>query len=329
MSHKDKPNPLDFAGTPVGGSDSQHDRVAREFQQALRKAQLETLSARVRYQPVALLPFEEVRQRLKLGRKSYRGIQNVPLEQIVGSVSRYDDFTRTFMPRKPSSQQRWEKVDRLIDHGGWQPVELFKVSEVYFVNDGNHRVSVARQQEAETIEAHVWEFDSRVPLWNDDNLKDILIREEYLSFLERTKLDKYRPDQEIIFTERGRYWLLEEEIAIHRYYLGLERGEEPSFQEAVLDWYDTVYRPTFEKIQDSDILSYFPGRTEADLMLWIIDHQYWLEEQLEGEEDVSIETATDDFTARTRRSVWRKLQAWFSRSVLRRPIYWPEEEDEG
>ncbi|HRV94848.1 MAG TPA: hypothetical protein P5526_22000, partial [Anaerolineae bacterium] len=118
MSHKDKPNPLDFAGTPMGGSDSQHDRVAREFQQALRKAQLETLSARVRYQPVALLPFEEVRQRLKLGRKSYRGIQNVPLEQIVGSVSRYDDFTRTFMPRKPSSQQRWEKVDRLIDHGG-------------------------------------------------------------------------------------------------------------------------------------------------------------------------------------------------------------------
>ena len=327
MTKKNKPNPLDFAGGPVGQPESKKERVAREFQQALRKAQLEVLSARVRYQPVDLLPFEEVRQRLKLGHKAYRGIHNVLLDQIIGSVGRYDDFTRTFMPRKLSTQRRWEQVDSLIDQGGWPPVELYKVSEVYFVNDGNHRVSVARQQKAATIEAHVWEFDSRVPLWNDDNLKDIFIREEYLSFLNRTKLDKFRPDQEIILTERGRYWCLEEEIAIHRYYLGLEQGREPSFQEAVLDWYDTVYQPTFESIRTSDILSYFPGRTEADLMLWIIDHQDWLEEKLEGEEDVPIDVAAEDFTARTRRSLWRRMQAWFNHHILKKPVYLVDDEN--
>jgi hypothetical protein len=185
---------------------------------------------------------------------------------------------------------------------------------------------VARQQGAETIEAQVWEFDSRVPLWHDDDLKDVRIREEYLQFLERTRLDKFRPEQEIIFTELGRYWLLEEEVAIHRYYMGLEQGQEPSFQEAVLDWYDQIYLPLVEKVRALNILEYFPGRTEADLILWIIDHQYWLEEKYQGEEDVTLAQATEDFTRRIRRNPWRRLQAWLSHRLLGRPIYGPDED---
>lgn len=325
MSEENRSKALDAAAGLFGHTDPRKARVSRDFQQAKRRALVEDLLSYIRREPVELLPFEEVRQRLRLSSKFYRGLQNVPLNKIVGSTGRYDDFTRTFMPRKYSIQQRWERVDSLIHQGGWPPVELYRVSDIYFVHDGHHRVSVARQQDAETIEAHVWEYPSRVPLWNDDGLKDVQIREEYLQFLDRTQLDKLRPDQEIIFTERGRYWLLEEEIAIHRYYMGLEQGQEPSFQEALLDWYDRVYLPMAQAVLQENILEYFPGRTEADLVIWIINHQYWLELKYGGEEDITIEEAAQDFTKRARRNPWRRLQAWVVHHLLGAPIYGADE----
>lgn len=321
MSEENNHQALDAAAGRFGPADARKARISRDFQQAKRRAVVEDLLSYIRREPVELLPFEEVRQRLRLSSKFYRGLQNIPLDKIIGSTGRYDDFTRTFMPRKYSSQQRWERVDSMIQQGGWPPVELYQVSDIYFVHDGHHRVSVARQQDAETIEAHVWEYPSRVPLWNDDELKDVQIREEYLRFLDRTQLDKLRPDQEIIFTERGRYWLLEEEIAIHRYYMGLERGQEPSFQEAMLDWYDRVYLPMARTVLQENILEYFPGRTEADLVIWIINHQYWLEQKYGGEEDVTFEEAVQDFTKRTRRNPWRRLRAWVAHHLLGAPIY--------
>ena len=308
----------------MGHLETGQERTIRAFQQAKRRALIEELLSYVRYEPVDLLPFEEVRQKLKLNSKFYRGLQNVSLSKIIGSTGRYDDFTRTFMPRKSSIQARWTRVDNLIDQGGWSPVELYQVSDVYFVHDGNHRVSVARQQGAETIEAHVWEYPSRVRLWPDDELKDVQIREEYLQFLDRTGLDKSRPTQEIIFTERGRYWLLEEAMAIHRYYQGLQTGQEPTYQAAAANWYDSVYLPMLEKIHQADILEYFPGRTEADLVIWIINHQHRLAESGTGE-DITIEKAAEDFTERTRRNPWRRLRAWIAHRLLGHPVYWPDD----
>ncbi len=326
MDGEDRHRSLDAAASgSLISRDSEKDRVTRDFQHAKRRALIENLLSYIRYEPVDLLPFEEVRQRLRLNSKFYRGLQNVPLDKIIGSAGRYDDFTRTFMPRKSSMQKRWEQVDNLVDHGGWPPAELYQVSDIYFVHDGHHRVSVARQLGAETIEAHVWEYPSRVPLWSDDELKDVEIREEYLRFLDRTQLDKFRPDQEIIFTERSRYWMLEEEIAIHRYYMGLEGGQDPSFLEAALDWYDHVYLPMVKKIHQSDILEYFPGRTEADLVIWIVNHQYRLEEKYGAEEDITMEEAATDFTERTRRNPWRRFWAWVAHRLLGQPVYWPEE----
>ena len=37
-------------------------------------------------------------------------------------------------------------------------VRLYKIDEAYFVEDGNHRVSVARYQDVQTIEAEVTEL---------------------------------------------------------------------------------------------------------------------------------------------------------------------------
>jgi hypothetical protein len=304
---------------PGGQLNRARNRAARDFEQAHRWAFFQDLFSLLRYQPTDLLPFEVVREKLNLGSKSYLGIQEIPLDNIVGSVGRYEDFTRTFMPRKTNTRPRWEKVDNLADTGGWPPIEVYQVSDTYFVRDGNHRVSVARQLTMDTIEAEVWEYPTRVPLETDDDLDDLIIRAEYLEFLEDTQLDQLRPNQYIMLTLPGGYWELEESIAIHRHWESLKRKQDIPWLEAVTDWYDTLYLPMIEKIQKENILSFFPGRTEADLTVWILRHWENLERRYGGEE-IPPGEAVEDFAERARANVPRRMLAWLERKVMGKPI---------
>jgi hypothetical protein len=87
------------------------------------------------------------------------GLRVVEVSKIVGSVGRHEAFDRTFMPTKASLAERWKRVDRAFHRELDLPaIRLYKVGNSYFVEDGNHRVSVARYQGVETIEADVIEF---------------------------------------------------------------------------------------------------------------------------------------------------------------------------
>jgi hypothetical protein len=310
---------LSLAANPRGQPSRVRGRVGRDFEQAHRWAFIQDMLSLIRYEPVDLLPFEVVREKLHLGNKSYLGIQEIPLNQIVGSVGRYEDFTRTFMPRKTSTRPRWESIDSLTDQGGWPPIEVYKVSDTYFVRDGNHRVSVARQLGMETIEAHVWEYPTRVPLETDDDLEDLILRAEYLEFLEDTQLDHLRPDQWIVLTLPGGYWELEESIAVHRHWHRREHREEMPWLEAVTDWYDKVYLPLASKIHEEGILAYFPGRTEADLVVWALRHWSKLEREYGGE-DILPDEVVKDFAKRTRSNPFRRALAWVERKLMGKPV---------
>ena len=310
---------LSLTAAPQSQRQQAEERAARDFDRARWRAFMQDILGLARYEPADLLPFEAVQDKLRLGSKSYVGIQEIPLDQIVGSVSRYEDFTRTFMPRKTSSRLRWESVEKLADSRGWPPIEVYEVSDTYFVRDGNHRVSVARQLGADNIEAHVWEYPTRVPLEADDDLDDLILRAEYLEFLDDTQLDQLRPEQSIILTIPGGYWELEEHIAVFRHWLNVEQRREISWPEAVTTWYDTVYVPLVKKIQTEAILALFPGRTEADLVVWILRHQEKLERRYGGE-DVLPNAAAEDFVERTRANPFRRLQAWIERKFLGKPV---------
>jgi hypothetical protein len=83
----------------------------------------------------------------------------------VGSVGRYDDFTRSFLPRRDSDAGRWARVKAAtLDLTGLPPIEVYQIGQAYFVLDGNHRVSVARQLGAPTIQAYVTEVPDQSPL---------------------------------------------------------------------------------------------------------------------------------------------------------------------
>lgn len=323
--------------------------IDHQFDYARRAAFIQDILAPLRNAPADLLPFEEVRQRLHLSSQTYRGLQNIPLDQIVGSVGRYHEFSRAFLPRREALRQRWLRAMKL--HGRLPPIDLYKVGDVYFVVDGNHRVSVARQAGARTFEAHVWEYETRVPVESNDNLNDIVIRREYLEFLEQSRLDINRPQQRIVFTVPGRYQQLGEEIARHRAWLDSQHVYTVSFEEAAADWYDSVYKPMVETIREENILEAFPGRTEADLAAYILRyrdylHRHWIErrptpapslvdakpDEAHAETDaphwLSVQAA-QAFVARVRQDWWGRFTAWIKRHILRWEILDGSSKDEG
>lgn len=233
----------------------------------------------VQGRPSDLLPFKEVRQRLKLKHIIDRGIQEVPLDRIVGTVGREREFNRAFLPREESLRSRWEMVKDLAEgNTGFNPVELYYVNDVYFVVDGHHRVSVERALGAPTIEARVKEFATNIPLTTETSLEDLILKSGLSDFLETTGLKQTNPG-EYETTEPNAYERLVDHISVHRYYLGLNNQRCGSWEEAVTSWRDTVYRPMVEVIRKSGVLAEFPKRTETDLYLYTMDHLHHLRER--------------------------------------------------
>ena len=225
-----------------------------------------------------LMSFDEVRSRFNLHEEHYQGIHEVPLDQIVGSVGRYKDFTATFLPKSNNMKERWSRVYAVANGmEGLPPIELYKVGEVYFVRDGNHRVSVARQLDTKTIEAHVTELPTTVPLRPGMTVQEMESSEAYANFLEKTQLSRAVPDHESIeLTIPARYHELMGHIFMHQRVVEQIKGQPVTTEQATAHWYDTIYKPAVELIRKHNVLELRKDdkmtRTEGDLYLWLMDH---------------------------------------------------------
>jgi hypothetical protein len=133
------------------------------FRRARKRATLEDVVARLTGKSADLLCYPDVREVLEIEGSEARVLKEIPLDAIVGSVERCGDFTRSFLPRKPISQHRWTSVEMALVK--WPPIEVYEIDQAYFVLDGHHRVSVARQRGVSHIYAYVTEVCTRVPLY--------------------------------------------------------------------------------------------------------------------------------------------------------------------
>lgn len=270
-------------------------RAAADFDRARFKNNINDVLSVISRRPNWLMAFDEVQRAIPIKGQSYKGVQTVPVSSIIGSVDRYHDFDRAFLPTHQKTRARWESVDRAtLSDVVLPPVQVYQVGEVYFVKDGNHRVSVAREKGADYIDAEVIELTTNVPITPDTDARDLLKMGEYSRFLEATHLDKLRPETHIDFTTLGRYDDLLEHISAHRWYMGIEQQRPIDWQEAVLDWHDTIYLPLAQIIERTGILRDFPGHTVGDLYLWIMDHRWYLRE--ESGQEVGMETAALRYT---------------------------------
>ncbi len=280
------------------------------FQNARMRAFWDEMRSLIRGKSAELLSFEDIRTRLRLREEYYQGLQDVPLEKIVGSVGRYREFTSRFLPKKSIGQERWSRVyAQATGMMGLPPIELYKVGDLYFVRDGNHRVSVARQLGAKTIQAHVTALPTTISLRPGMSEEELGMAEAYAAFLSETGLANTRPHhQPIELTEATRYNDLLGHVNLHRSVMEQTLKRPVPIEEAAADWYDNVYRPAITLIRKYGVLDRLPKRTEADLYLWLIDHLREVQEQPGDQTGArSFSDALVDFLAERRIPVPKEL----------------------
>ena len=261
-------------------SDDISSRARADFGRARFKSFINQVLAVLSGQPTKLLSYDDVKEKLRIGGPIYRGVKTIRVDQIAGSLNRYHEFDRAFLPKDDQLASRWQKVDRAFYQDiNLPPVVLYKVGGVYFVVDGHHRVSVAREQGQEFIEAEIRECATRVNISPDIRTEDLEILGAKVNFLERTALDDLRPEASIKLTIPDGFDRMLEHIAVHRYFMGLDFLRDISEQEAVAHWYDKVYMPIVEVIRRSGILNDFPDKTEGDMYMWTLDHQHYLSQE--------------------------------------------------
>src|SRR5215510_14834513 len=175
-----------------------HQQVRSDFQRARFKAFMNRMWSTLAGKPTSLISYDEIKEKLRVGGPIYRGVQTVRLDHIAGSLNRYHEFDRAFLPATDTLATRWQSVNRAFYQDiSLPPVVLYKVGQVYFVVDGHHRVSVAREQGQLYIEAEVRECSTRIDITPELRTEDLEILEDEVHFLERTSLDKLRPDSQI------------------------------------------------------------------------------------------------------------------------------------
>ncbi len=268
---------------PESGNLVEFHRALEDFRKARSKAGLQALWATITGQSSELLPYDEITQKLHAVGLSSKGLQEIPVDAIVGSVNRYQDFNHNFLPLHNEDRQRWASVKAAMTSpgsAGLPPIRVYKLGDAYFVLDGNHRVSIAKEMGIDTVEAYVTEIKSKVVLSPEDSPEDIILKEEFADFLDETKIDKILPEADLQLTFPGLYNTLIEHINVHRHYMGIEQSREISWEEAVRDWYEKVYFPIIQVIRKQNILFEFPERTETDLYIWILDHQTYMQDEL-------------------------------------------------
>jgi hypothetical protein len=148
----------------------QRDTTDLLYSRALDRGQRAMFWAALTGRSRCLRALEEVRQGgcLSTGEQNPTGAETrlVPLDQIVGSEGRCADFDRDFNPLSDHTRGRWIRVAAARQRGTeLPPVDLMQVGDLLFVQDGHHRISVARALGQPDIEARVtlWQVSGPLP----------------------------------------------------------------------------------------------------------------------------------------------------------------------
>ena len=268
-----------------------------DFSRARGRAVLSEIQHFMNTERDKLLSFYDVKDILKPQNQVYLGIQTVPIDLIVGSEGRYRDFNRYFLPKADHLRSRWIRVDEAHLRDIILPsIQLYEIGGVYFVRDGNHRVSVAKAQKVEFIDAEVIGLASEInikPGMTTDELRDALIAYEKKIFYENTKFHELTGDVSLDFSTPGRYDVIYNHILVHKYFLNESQEKEMPFPDALVSWYRNVYSPTIKVIRKQWLQLNFPGRTESDLYVWIVKHWDFLKKKSRG---YSLSAAAGDFS---------------------------------
>lgn len=244
-----------------------------DFYKAKTKAKFQGLFSALHWKNNDLLSFYEVTSIIKPKSETYLGMRTIPVSRIIGSEGRYHDFSSAFMPKREQLKTRWVSVDTaIINDIILPPISVYSLGGYYFVRDGNHRVSVAKAQGLEFIDAEVVELDSEIELKPGITMKELrtkVVEYERKMFIEQYH-PTYLPMDDITFTTPGAYPEMVNHILVHKYYINQDIDHEISFENAAKSWYKNVYSPIVQEVRKENLLQAFPGQSEGDMYMWLV-----------------------------------------------------------
>ncbi|MCR5290747.1 MAG: transcriptional regulator [Treponema sp.] len=284
--------------------------VEQEFNKAFNKALIHEIQHMLNPEEASLISFSDIKQLLKPKNESYEGIKTVPLKSIVGSEDRYKDFDSEFFPKNLHLKARWESIDKAHHNNViLPPISLYELGGLYFVRDGNHRVSVAKSQGIEFIDADVVSLKSEIRLKPGKSLQ--YMRKQVLSYEKRTfyaetAYGDITNDWCLDFSKPGQYDVIYNHIITHKYFINQSIATEISIVDAILSWYNTVYMPILSIIDKKHLMRKFHHNTKSDLYVWII--KYWDDLKKKFGSDYSLEAVAENFTKQYGTTLSQKIK---------------------
>jgi hypothetical protein len=260
--------PLD-TGFPT--SDAQND-----FSRARRQQALASLAHRLRREPSdvnMILPFDEVVEALgRTGERSL-GLQSIALDSIVGSVDRTREFDRSFRPTSNRTRPRWERIANAQRRGqDMPPISVYRVADLHFVRDGHHRVSVARAQGREDIDAYVTEVSTRIGADRAIRKTDLPLKSHLRVFLERVPLTREQTE-EVRLSDPWAYGALAEGVEAWGFRHMQGCGEPLDRKEVAQRWLEDEFRPVVRMLREADLIG---NGTDADAYMRVASERYRL-----------------------------------------------------
>lgn len=217
--------------------------------------------------PDDLLSLDEVRGRLGLHEQWYVGLRTIKVSQIVGSVDRATDFDRQFLPKRENMGPRWRRVEETFKTEAFPPIVAFKVDDAYFVEDGHHRVAIARQRNTEFIDADITEVKSPVPITSTTDVAEIIHQGLRRWFMRESGLELVRPRAVIEPSRPHAYTDLLDIVQATGFELMIERRAVVAPAVAAAHWYDHLYLPALDLIRVHGLSKLFPKATDTDLYI--------------------------------------------------------------
>jgi hypothetical protein len=244
------------------------------------------LVARLRMEPgdvSDMLPFEEVVAALGATSRTDLGTQRIPLDSIVGTVDRRrGEFDRSFRPGS-ETRARWERIAAARKRGEeMPPIEVFRIGDLHFVQDGHHRVSVARALGDQEIDAHVTEVRTRLGAGRELKARDLPLKRHERVFHERVPLPASARER-IQLSDEWRYAQLATLIESWGYRVSLERGRLLSREELGLAWLREEYEPVVDMLREAGLGG---GGTETERYLRIAMLRYLLLQTFEWSDEI-------------------------------------------
>ncbi len=293
-----------------------------DFARARNKALFNEIQHLLTPEEAAMISLKAVRKVIKTQSETYIGMKVIPINKIVGSEGRYRDFDNQFFPKRSIIKERWEHVDEaVIKDIVLPPIKVYELGGLYFVRDGNHRVSVAKSKGVEFIDAEVVSLQTEIKLSPARTLNGMMkqiISYEKRNFYFETNFGDITDYWVLDFSTAGQYDVIYNHILTHKYFINQNQTEEIPMEDAILSWFNNVYLPVVTTIQKYKIMKYFRKNTVSDLYVWIITFYDELKKKF-GDE-LPLEQIVHDIKREKKFSLLSRVRNFIKKYILKKEI---------